>query len=49
MPTTRNADVERSDADDDDSGHRPGAARDLRGVIVEAKTVVFNGPMGVYE
>jgi phosphoglycerate kinase len=46
---TRDADVDQIAPDEMIVDIGPGAAMDFRGVILEAKTVLWNGPMGVFE
>ena len=46
---TRDADIDQIAPDEMILDIGPGAAMDFRGVILEAKTVLWNGPMGVFE
>lgn len=46
---TRDADIDQLEPDDMILDIGPGSAMDYRGVILEAKTVLWNGPMGVFE
>ena len=46
---TRDADIDQIAPDEMILDIGPGTAMDFRGVILEAKTVLWNGPMGVFE
>jgi 3-phosphoglycerate kinase len=46
---SRDADIDQIAPDEMIVDIGPGAAMDFRGVILEAKTVLWNGPMGVFE
>jgi phosphoglycerate kinase len=46
---SRDADIDEIAPDEMIVDIGPGAAMDFRGVILEAKTVLWNGPMGVFE
>ncbi|HXW50682.1 MAG TPA: phosphoglycerate kinase [Candidatus Acidoferrales bacterium] len=46
---TRDADIDEIMPDEMILDIGPGTAMDFRGVILEAKTVLWNGPMGVFE
>lgn len=46
---TRDVEIDQLQPDDMILDIGPGTAMDYRGVILEAKTVLWNGPMGVFE
>ncbi|MDQ6824344.1 MAG: phosphoglycerate kinase [Candidatus Eremiobacteraeota bacterium] len=46
---TRDVDIDQLEPDDMILDIGPGTAMDYRGVILEAKTILWNGPMGVFE
>lgn len=46
---SRDADVDQIASDEMIVDIGPGSAMDYRGVILEAKTILWNGPMGVFE